>query len=100
MQNEIELTQPGADMKTLPPEREMTEAEQQQQEFMQEWRMSKFYKFVHNAIKNELDHDYLEEWMIKQYAEGIDPSSNEVGDQTKINFQAKIRIANIKETLS
>ena len=75
------------------------EEEKKEQLFMQAWRVSDFYNFVRKIIKDEMDTSYLNEAMAKRYEMGESMSNEEIGEQARIEYQIKLRLQNILDTI-
>jgi len=71
----------------------------QAEQFMTAWRNSDFYDFVIEVIETELRAEHLNVAMFKSMDEGTPLSNEEVGQMAKIEFQANLRIQNIKDAL-
>lgn len=89
----MEEIKPQKDLKVKPTEEDKID------HFLISWRNSEFYKFVHEIIDNELEANHLQEAMHKALTEGVPLSDEEVGQLAKIEFQANLRIQNIKDAL-
>lgn len=89
----MEEIKPQPDSKIKPSQEEKID------HFLVAWRNSDFYKFVLQIIDNELNADHLKEAMFKAISDGTPLSNEEVGELAKIEFQANLRIQNIKDAL-
>lgn len=67
--------------------------------FLINWRNSEFYKFVHEIIDNELNAEHLKTAMHEAYINHQPLTNDEIGELARIEFQANLRIQNIKDAL-
>jgi len=77
-----------------------SETERQLKLYLEAWKASDFYTWVHKIIDREMEISHLSEVMASRYAEGIPMTNEEIGEQAKIDFQTKLRIQAIKDILS
>jgi hypothetical protein len=78
---------------------EIQKEDRNQELFMTAWRASDFYDFVRKVIENERDTSYLAEAMAKRYEMNEPMSNEEIGEQARIEYQIKLRLQNILDTI-
>jgi hypothetical protein len=77
----------------------MDRDEKNQELFRTAWRASDFYDFVRTVITEEMNTSYLAEAMAKRYEMNEPMSNEEIGEQARIEYQIKLRLQNILDTL-
>jgi hypothetical protein len=89
----VEIYKEGADRKEPKPEIS------REDQFLMQWRHSKYYTFVMKIIDNEINTPYLKEQMAMMYSGGQTPNNEEVGIAAKVEYQTEARLNNVKEAL-
>lgn len=96
---ELEVIQEEEDISKSEEDEETIE-ETQHREFQVRWQNSKFYKYVHKIIADELYVNEVEAQMEARYANGETMGNDEIGEATRAEFMSKIRLKRVKEILT
>jgi hypothetical protein len=87
------------EIKPLPDTKEPPSEEEKIDTFLIGWRNSGYYKFVMEIINNELNAEHLKAAMAKALEDDRVMTNDEIGELARIEFQANLRIQNIKEAI-
>lgn len=69
------------------------------EKFMSNWRTSEYYPFVMKILEDAENTNFLNDFLLKCYSQGISPATEEVGTEAKVDFRVKLQIAQVKNLL-